>query len=89
MRLPGVSFFKKIVDLQFADFARDNPELFFEHAGEILRIFKTQSIGHFRNGSAFPQNGLGFPHQKAADVPGGATPGVRSDQIPEVIWREE
>ena len=41
MRLQGVSFFKKIVDLQFADFARDNPELFFEHAGEILRIFKT------------------------------------------------
>ena len=34
-------FLKKIVDLQFADFARDNPELFFEHAGEILRIFKT------------------------------------------------
>ena len=48
--------------------ARGQPELLFEHAGEILGILKSQRFGNFGDAAAAQQHGFGLLHKEVTDV---------------------
>lgn len=72
-----------------ADFTGGNVELFLEHPGKVLGIRETECIGNLSYREAFHQHFLGPLHEEMPDIQSCAFAGTGTDQIPEIIRRQE
>ena len=54
---------------------------------EVVRVLKTQQVGHFAHAEAFHQEGFGLVDDKAVDVTDGGAAGRLVDHAAEVAGR--
>ena len=64
-------------------------EVLLERASEVLGVFEAEEVGGLGDGLAVAQVGGGFLHDKVADDGGGSLAGGLTDEVAEVVGREE